>query len=639
MRQLSAIMFADIVGYTALMQENEQQAKSNRDRHRSALEFCVNAHKGKIVQYYGDGSLSTFSSSFEAVSCAINIQLKMQSDPRIPVRIGIHTGDIVFDEDGIYGDGVNIASRIESFSVAGSVMISDRVYDDIKNQEDVKARSMGAFDLKNVKRPVEVFAITNEGLYIPKRSELKGKVREVNKTIAVMPFVNMSADADNEYFSDGITEELINALTRVDGLQVTSRTSSFSFKGQNEEVREIANRLNVSYVLEGSVRKAGKKVRITAQLISGIDGYHLWSENYNRDLEDIFEVQDEISRTIALNLREKLSINEEKKAIVEAPTTDLGAYNLYLQGLFHQNRWTPTHALKAIDFYEQAVQAEPGFDLPYVGIARCYGLVGMTGTMDPGTAFEKAYEALQKALKIGESDEARHLLATFEYLYTWDFKKGFKELNRALELNPNNPEVHLTLSLHYLIHGDFKEATRQVELSLKVDPLSLEKNRTLADQYYFQEDYEEALRLYDKLLELDPTYRAAIEFKGWTYLMMEEYDKAIRIFIELGSEKTHAIESDAQLGYAYALKGDTAKAQEYLDKILKKASKPDSSPGICIDLATVYTGLGDLDSAIDHLETCVETKIGTMVFLNTSPLWRPLKKKKRFRELVKKMGL
>ncbi|HTE10337.1 MAG TPA: adenylate/guanylate cyclase domain-containing protein, partial [Chitinophagaceae bacterium] len=239
------------------------------------LETAVSVYNGKILQYYGDGALSIFNSAIDGVNCAVEIQQTLQQEPKVNVRIGIHTGDISIEDEAIYGDGVNLASRIESLAVPGSIFISEKVYDEIRNQETLSAREMGYFELKNVIRPVRIFAIDNKGLVVPTRDLLKGKTKQPANRLAVLPFVNMSADPENEYFSDGITEELLNAFTKVDGLQVTSRTSAFAFKGKNADIREIGIQLNVDRILEGSVRKSGNRVRITAQLINAADGYHI----------------------------------------------------------------------------------------------------------------------------------------------------------------------------------------------------------------------------------------------------------------------------------------------------------------------------------------------------------------------------
>ena len=257
-RQLAAIMFTDIEGYTTLMQQNEEKAIQAREKHRRIFNSITAKHHGRILQYYGDGTLSIFNSAIEAVSCAIEMQLGFQSTPAIPVRIGIHTGDIIFSEEEIIGDGVNVAARIESMSIAGAILISGKLNDELKNQGQFSTRSLGQFVLKNVKIPIEVFAIANQGIKIPARSEMKGTPK--NKFIAVLPFINVSADKDNEYFCDGMTEEIINALTKIPDLKVTSRSSSFFFKNKNIPIPQIGKELNVSTIMEGSIRLAGNKM-------------------------------------------------------------------------------------------------------------------------------------------------------------------------------------------------------------------------------------------------------------------------------------------------------------------------------------------------------------------------------------------
>ena len=370
-RQLAAIMFADMTGYTAMMQEDEQKAKLLRDRQRQTLEKFIPAHNGKILQYFGDGTLSIFNSAIDAVKCGISIQKELQREPKVQLRIGLHSGDVVYDSQGVYGDCVNLASRIEGISIPGAVLISDKVFDEVKNQREIQTISLGKCNLKNVKRQVEVYAITNEGLTVP--TVLQAGIKTGSeKSIAVLPFVNMSADPENEYFSDGISEEILNALTRVEGLYVTARTSSFSFKGKNEDIREIGIKLGVSSVLEGSVRKAGKRMRITAQLINTSDGYHIWSEVYDSEVEDIFDVQDEISMKIVGRLKENFSAGEKKESIIKQPTESIDAYNLYLKGRYHWNKSNPEEIRKAITAFEDAIAIDPHFALPYCSLSFCY---------------------------------------------------------------------------------------------------------------------------------------------------------------------------------------------------------------------------------------------------------------------------
>lgn len=632
-------MFTDMVGFTALVQDDEARAKENRDRHRQVLTQSIKEHNGNIIQYYGDGTLSIFESAFDATQCAIQIQEALTKEPKIPLRIGIHTGDIVHDEDGIFGDGVNVASRIESLAVPGSVIISDKVFDEIKNHRTIKSHALGAFELKNVKRPIEVFAIANGSLVVPKRDQMEGKVKERIRSVAVIPFVNMSTDPENEYFSDGITEELINALTKVDGLQVTSRTSSFSFKGQNTDIREIAKKLDVQSVLEGSVRKAGNKVRVTAQLINASDGYHLWSETYDRALEDIFEVQDEISRVIANKLRKKLSKEERTESIVTPTTDNLKAYNYYLRGLYESNKWTPSDSLTAIEYYKKAIAEEPNFSLPYGKLAADYAFLGITGFVPIKEAKQQALEHGVKALHINpEETEALLALATIKFFVDWDWEGALDNVMKAKEINENTPNARILHALYHILYGQYDPALLEMEEALKIDPLSTNTNRTLADFYYFLEEYDKAIELYDKILSIDPGFKAAIEFKAWTFLMQGKYDEAIDMFNTLGRDTVHAIKHDTQLGYAYALKGDVEKANGYLKDLIAKASG-EQDVSYSIDFATLYTGIGDKENAFKYLNRCVDERIGAMIFLCQSPVWKPLRNDSRFEELIDRMGL
>ncbi|MEM7104798.1 MAG: adenylate/guanylate cyclase domain-containing protein [Bacteroidota bacterium] len=309
-RRLVAIMFTDIMGYTAMMQEDERATAEIRSHHRSALETFHTAFNGEIVQYYGDGSLSFFDSAVEAVECAIAIQKELQNEPKVPLRIGLHVGDIVIDGESIFGDGVNVAARIESMGISGNILLSQRLNMELSNHKQVTTKSLGFFEFKNVKTPVQVYAVTNTGIKVPERSELKGKLAQKKTTIAVLPFVNMSDEAWVENFCDGLTEETLNALVKVDAFQVSARTSSFAFKGKNIDVRDIGNQLNVSNVLEGSVRKSGNSLRITAQLINTVNGYHFFSETFTRSASNTFNVQTALSQQITRLIEAHLGDNQ-----------------------------------------------------------------------------------------------------------------------------------------------------------------------------------------------------------------------------------------------------------------------------------------------------------------------------------------
>lgn len=632
MRRLAAIMFTDMVGYTKQMQLDEKAAKAKRDRHRTELEKSISLHQGRIIQYYGDGSLSIFDSALKGVECAIELQQKLQNKPKIPIRIGIHVGEIAFADDGIYGDAVNVASRVENLSVPGGILISGKVYDEIRNHPEFVTESLGMFELKNVNLPVQIYAIKIEGLLTPATNSLMHNPQNLKKSLAVLPFVNMSSDIENEYFSDGITEELLNALTRVDGIQVIARTSSFAFKGKNEDIRKIGKQLNVTYVLEGSVRKVGNRVRITSQLINAVDGYHIWSDTYDRTLEDIFEVQDEISRKISTTLREKLTEVEAQQNIVKPPTKNLDAYNLYLKGRFYYNKWSPPAAHQAIKYYEEAIDMEVDFALPYVGLSECYCLLGSMGQMPSGIAFPRANESAGKALSIDNTlSDAHSSMSWVRFFYELDWTGAEESYRHAVLLNPDSAGAHQGHSVFLLAQEKYKESLLDIKKSIKLDPLSLPINFTFAYVYYCSGRYEEALSQHDKTLEIDPTFRGSLEGKGYCYSRMGQWDKAMEIFKELYEQTEDPLKGVTALGYAYAKTGDNINAEKCLDKLLERNER-DKDVSLFMDFATIYSGLKDYDKVFEYFGKAIKARVG-ILYMFADPEWKEIRSNPRFEKI------
>lgn len=623
-------------GYTALMQQNEQLAKANRQRLKKVLETSVSCYNGKILQYYGDGALSIFNSAIEGVHCAVEIQQTLLQEPKVALRIGIHSGDISIEDEAIYGDGVNLASRIESLAVAGSVFISEKVFDEIRNQENLTAREMGYFELKNVIKPVRIFAIDKKGLVVPARDALKGKTKQPTNRLAVLPFVNMSADPENEFFSDGITEELLNALTKVDGLQVTSRTSAFAFKGKNTDIREIGIQLNVDRLLEGSVRKVGNRVRITAQLINAADGYHIWSESYDRNLTDIFAVQDEISSIIANKLRENLTVREHGETLVKVSTQNLEAYSLYLKGLHFHHKLTPKDTLKAIDYFEKAITLEPNYAQAYAMAAAGYAFLGATGQMRPNEAFDLVHSYSDKALQLDRSLAVGYAAKGWAYLfYDWKWQQAYESLLKAIELNPATTAAHPLLSFYYQITGRTKEAVDIMEKALLLDPLSPIIIHFLAEAYHNAGRTDEALKQAEWLLDMHPQMRVALELKGWCIGVQGDWKKAADIFEEVHRLIQHPLKGLAPLGYAYAQLGEAEKA---LDCIRKIEQRQVEEPGVVVDadLAMIWWSLGEKDKFFHHVFQCVEKRMGPIAILIDHPMFKKAADDPRY-QLVKEM--
>ena len=642
LRKLVAVMFADMTGFTAMMQEDEAKAKILRNRQQQTLESLIPGHNGTIVQFFGDGTLSIFDSAIDAVKCGIEIQKELQKEPQVRLRIGIHSGDVVYDTKGLYGDCVNIASRIESISVPGAVLISDKIFDEVKNHVDIKTVPLGKVNLKNVKRPVEVHAIANEGLVIPTTVQIGIKAGS-DKSIAVLPFVNMSADPENEYFSDGISEEILNSLTHVEGIQVTARTSSFSFKGKNEDVREIGNKLGVANVLEGTVRRAGKKIRINVQLINAADGYQLWSEAYDSELEDIFEVQDEIATKIVTRLKENLAISDKKESIVKTPTENIEAYNLYLKGRYYWNKSNPEDILRAIKTFEEAIKLDPNFALPYCTLSYCYSFMGSSGLMPPAEAYPKAKDCTLKAIELDPNHAESHLsLATIKFYHNWDFEGAEASLNKAQDLGLNSSLFNQVHGWFLIAKGDFEKAIEKIQQALALDPLSLPLMSTLGDAYSFAGRFEEGLAQYNKLIELEPNFRRGFEGRGMIYLAMGENEKAVKDFEQYHKLVGHPLKGLSSLGHAYAAAGYTDKALEVVEKLKLREQ---NEPGVILhmDYAFLYTGMKEFDLAFHYLNKTYDQRIGIaclgMIFCIRYPMLKELKSDPRFKQLIQKMGL
>jgi len=636
-RLLAAIMFTDIVGYTAMMQENETAAAAIRQRHRNIFNSEHERYQGQILQYYGDGTLSIFQSAVEAVKCAISMQQQFQTGLEVPLRIGIHLGDIVFDESEIYGDGVNLASRVETLGVPGCILLSDKMNYAVKNQDSISTQSLGFFEFKNIKDPVEVFNVTNKGIRVALRKDLKGKLKENKKSIAVLPFINMSSDPENEYFSDGISEEILNALVKVKGLKVTARTSSFMFKGKNLDVREIGQQLGVGHILEGSVRKSGNRVRITAQLVSSIDGFHFFSETYDRTLEDIFAVQDEIASTIINRLREHLGETEHKEKLVVASTMNMEAYETYLRGLYYFNQFGNDEAMgNAIPYFEKAIEMQPDFGLPHARMGLCYLFQAWGQKLTWEEAHHKALFHIERTKELGiETAEGNFALAIFEIFFKWDWAGAITAIIKGLELFPNYSSLHHAHSTIYYISGDINSAVEAHARGLEVDPLSIEMIFFMGIAHLWNQEYEKALPYLNQVVEMVPNHRTAKEYIGWTAAFQGQYQKALTIFEKLEPAIGFRLHRSTCLGWVYFKTEEKEKAVACLKEMLKLEEQ---SVSFSIDLMTLYTCFGDFDKAFYYLEKAIKNKVGDSMMCRTDIFLEPLRQDARFAEIEKLVG-
>lgn len=630
MRQLAAIMFTDIVGYTALMQGDEAVATKVRERHRIVFQQQHKLHEGEIIQYYGDGTLSVFKSAISAVKCAIEIQRLLKEQEPVPLRIGLHMGDIVFNNAEVYGDGVNFASRIENMSVAGAILLSGKLNDELKNHTDISTVSLGHFELKNIALPVEVFAIANKGILVPQLSELQGKHKAINKAIAVLPFINMSTSTENEYFSDGITEEIITALSKIKRLKITSRTSSFFFKNKNIPLKQIAKELSVSAILEGSVRLSGNTIRITAQLIQAEEDFHFWSETWDRKLENIFAIQDEISLLIAEKFREQFGHFEIQDHLIEKQTDNLEAYEYSLKAKYHANKWNPEDKRIAIPLYEKALELDPNHTESYLGLADCYGFMATTGFMPATEAWEKAAQLTNKALLLNDQLPGVHYqLAQLSFFTACDYRESFKQVTKAIEIKPNYVEAQRFLSFLHIIAGEKEKALEHLEISLSIDPLSQETHFFKAYFHYMIEDYSTALEKLDDCLKHDPKNIPAHSVKCYCLLKLGRSDEVIHY---LDMMPPGILSQGDKLGLttlAYAVKKDSANTAIYLAQLLEYAKGKDAFRGHSY-LFLTYANSGQKDKAFEWIKQSLGSKSSLLLFNFVDPLVNSIKDDPRY---------
>jgi adenylate cyclase len=671
-RHLAAIMFTDIVGYTAMMQANEQKAVAVIKHYNSTLEKLVREYNGEVLNYYGDGSLCIFHSATEAANCSLAIQKELKTEPAVPLRIGLHIGEVFFEEAKALGDGVNVASRVQSLGQENTILVSGEFYDKVKNNSSITSVSLGQFEFKNVGKPLEVFALTNEGLSIPQRGKMEGKLKKRSRiqrmiiaasliillgvagfliyntfftgkagsgsneqSIAVLPFVDMSPAKDQEYFSDGMSEELLNLLSKIQGLKVISRTSSFSFKGKNMDVRKIGENLGVDNILEGSIRKSGNTVRITAQLIEVSNGTHLWSDTYDREMQDVFTLQDEISKIIVDILKIKLSGNQTNH-LAGSFTKNPEAHEDYLKGRYHWNKRTDEDIKKAISYFEDAIRKDSNYAAAYSGLADTYLTLFDYGLMSVDESTSKAKDAAQRALKINENlAEAHNSLAHID-LHEWKWKSAEEGFRKAIALDQSYVLAHHWFALCLTAIGKTGEAVTQMEKARVLDPLSTRINADLGMAYLSDGKFDKAIEQEKKTLELNPRSAGAHWIRGMAYQQKKLFEQAIKDYQTALQFSPNNPNFLAALGHVYASSGNTAAAHKILDTLFAENKKEPVSPFF---FALVYTGLNDKENALKWLEKSYDERSGSVRYLKMEPRLQSLRNEPRYIAMMKKIGL
>jgi adenylate cyclase len=529
-RRLAAILSADVKGYSRLMGDDEIATVRTLTAHRAVMAALIQQHHGRVVDSPGDNLLAEFASVVDALEGAVHIQQELKTrnanlppTRRMEFRIGINLGDVIVEEERIYGDGVNIAARLESLAEAGGICISGTVYDQVETKLALRYEPLGEQTVKNIAKPVRAYRVLMEeatsrgkaplqdaGLLL---SEKRQSLQLPDKpSIAVLPFVNMSSDPEQEYFSDGITEDLITDLSKLSGLFVISRNSVLTYKGKAIKPEQVSAELGVRYLLEGSIRKANNRVRITAQLIDAATGYHLWAERYDRNLQDIFALQDEVARSIVSSLQVKLTESDQHR-LGRPLTTNLEAYDCYLRGLELYDRSTQEANLLAQRLFAKAVALDPRFATAHAYLGWTHFAQWTMGWSQDLHALDLALASAQRAVAVDAQLPIGHRLCGSAYLWKKQYELAIAEVEQALALDQNDADTYCALGDIFNFSGAPEETPGLVEKAMRLNPhYPTWYLWVLGHAYYLLRRYDAAITIFKRALARNPDFLPAHGF-------------------------------------------------------------------------------------------------------------------------------
>ena len=641
-------MFCDMVGYSRLMEESETKALLHLREFRQIAGKIIPEYSGEIIDTIGDGLFAAFGSAVDAVHAAVTLHNELATYNRreggrqpLLVRIAIHLGDLLQEGQHLFGSGVNVASRVQLLAPPGGVYVTGEIYQQVRNHKGLSFRDLGERQLRNINEPVRIYdLLPSEEVGEAKGAEAPTGVR----SIAVLPFHNMSSDPENEYFSDGMTEEIITRLSKIRELKVASRSTVLRYKGSGIDPREVGRELGVGSVLEGSVRKLGSRVRITAQLINAADGFHLCSEVYDRNLDDVFKIQDEVSERIAEVLR--LNLTEAEKVQISAvPTESIEAYDYYSRGrhLFYQ--YTRGGNQAAINMYLKALEIDENYALAYAGLSLCYSQLISRGWDENASWLNKAEEAALRALGIDHRLAQAHFAIGFVYEMKEEWDKEEGAMRRVLLSDPNHAHAHDSLGDVYYHRDQLDEAMSEYQAAVRLDPFhpraliqlaaTYEKAgqyhaaiaqllRTaemlpdfdwtriyLGDLHHSRGNYEEALLAYQRALAIDPANIDAKVGLGLTYAAVGRFEEGEQIAEQLRDAKKKPQEQTFDYLFLVAMlhraRGDHEKAITSLGKAMSIARR--RYYRVCMGaLAETYALLGDRDNAIAYYRNALDSE-------------------------------
>jgi TolB-like protein/tetratricopeptide (TPR) repeat protein len=673
--EIGHVLFIDIVGYSKLLiNEQSEQIQKLKQIVRGTEQFRLAEAEGKLLRLpTGDGGALVFRTSPEApVRCAVEISQELKHHPELRVRMGIHSGPVndvtdLNEQANIAGAGINLAQRVMDCGDAGHILLSKRVADDLEQYPQWRSllHDLGECEVKhglqirvvnfygdeigNSQLPSKLRALQKHrartrwaviatallllagiiaGAAIFSRNRRQPTLSTPERSIAVLPFVDLSQAHDQEYFCDGISEEILDALAKVEGLRVVARTSSFSFKGKNANVGEIAQKLNVQNILEGSLRREGNRIRITAQLVDANNGFHVWSDTFERDLQGVFAVQDEITRSIVDALKIKLAVAPPARA-----RQNTEAYDVYLQGLYLSNKSDEESLRKSLSLFERALDIDPNFAHAWTGIAKAW-LWLADAYVRPLEAYPRVKDAASRALALDERDaEAHCYLGETKRILDHDLVGEEAELKRALEIDPNSAPAHLFMALLKTAQGNLAEGVKEIQEAERVDPLAPVICSFAVGIYLAADRIDDAVEAGKRTLQIDPNYVYVDPALANAYRQEGDFQKAIALY-EKGQAITHF--PSAGLAITYAKMGRHEDARRILDQLIEKSHQQYVAADL---IATVYAALGERDEAFRWLDRALDEHSASMVSYASHPEFRPLRSDPRFADLLRRIGI
>lgn len=626
-------MFTDMVGYTALGQRNEPLSLALVEEQRKLIRPILDRHGGKEIKTIGDAFLVQFPNALDAARCAYDIQraareynFSLPVDRRIHLRIGVHLGDVEESSGDILGDAVNLASRVEPLAEEGGVCLTRQVCDHIQNKFELSLSSLGPKSLKNVSTPVEVFK-----MIMPWDQKEPSPSEELDKKrIAILPFLSMSPDVNDAYFADGVTEEIISAVSGISGLNVISRTSVMGYKGTTKKVKEIGRELEAGSILEGSLRKAGSMIRITAQLIDVGSDRHLWVRNYDRELKDVFAIQSDIAKSVADALQ--ASFSGEEHAATKL-TSDLEAYTLYLKAmqLFHEGTVSGSQA--AIPLFGRAIAKDSHFAAAYAGLA--HSCAELRFREEYSIVMGNAETAARKAVELDPNLAEGHYALAKVHAHLDRFKEAISEGELAIGINPNLSEGNVVLGWLYLILRKTDKALAHLRSAQELDPLSPGPGTWLATVLYVTGHFEESTAVLEKLREFNPSSPDVYRVLGECHMLRRAFDDAQKMLdISIRINPEFDVRTLIDQGLLYALMGRGSEAGEKLEEVSRKGGETMGLYGRVF----IEAALGNLDGVFDALAKLAGSHAWP-ILLTTHPIFEDVRRDPRFGEFCARVGI